>query len=480
MKWSTACHDWERRIVDKESMVACPVMFPEYAEYALGILKELQIVDVPGRPKIGDITRDWVYDFANVIFGSYDESKNRRLIQEFFLLISKKNTKSTTAAALMLTALIVNARESAEFLILAPTVEVANNSFDPVRDMIRVNPELESLFQVQEHIRTVTHRITKAKLKVVAAESDAVSGKKATGILIDELWLFGKKSNAANMINEATGGLASRPEGFVIYLTTQSDEPPAGVFREKLMYARKVRDGEVDDNQFLPVIYEYPKSMLDAKDYLKPENWYITNPNLGASVDEVFLRRKMKSAEEGGPEVMASVLAKHLNVEIGLALRSDRWAGADFWQESADKSLTLDSLMDRSEVIDIGIDGGGLDDLLGLCVLGREENTGRWLAWHHAWAHPSALERRKSEAPRFLDFAKQKDLTIVDRIGEDVDQVADICFRVWESDLLDKIGVDPIGIGAILDALEEREISKDKIIGVSISGSRRLIRLVAR
>lgn len=175
----------------------------------------------------------------------------------------------------------------------------------------------------------------------------------------------------------------------------------------------------------------------------------------------------MKSAEEGGPEVMASVLAKHLNVEIGLALRSDRWAGADFWQESADKSLTLDSLMDRSEVIDIGIDGGGLDDLLGLCVLGREENTGRWLAWHHAWAHPSALERRKSEAPRFLDFAKQKDLTIVDRIGEDVDQVADICFRVWESDLLDKIGVDPIGIGAILDALEEREISKDKIIGVS-------------
>ena len=73
-----------------------------------------------------------------------------------------------------------------------------------------------------------------------------------------------------SMLREATGGLVSRPEGFVIYLSTQSDETPAGVFLQKLQYARRVRDGKIDDPRFLPVIYEFPKKMLDADEHLKP------------------------------------------------------------------------------------------------------------------------------------------------------------------------------------------------------------------
>ena len=39
----------------------------------------------------------------------------------------------------MMTCLVRNWRESAEFLILSPTVEVASNSFNPARDMIRAD-----------------------------------------------------------------------------------------------------------------------------------------------------------------------------------------------------------------------------------------------------------------------------------------------------------------------------------------------------
>lgn len=465
-EWTTACPDWERRIVAGDGLVPCAPLFPDEARSALDVMDQIRVVDMPGSPTFGQVSRPWLRDFVASVFGAYDPETGRRLIREWFLLISKKNTKSTTAGLVMLNFLILNWRVSGEFGILAPTVEVANNAFKPAADAIKADPELSALLHVQDHIRTITHRTTKATLQVVAADSETVAGKKWIVTLVDELWLFGKRPNAEDMLREAIGGLASRPEGCVLWLTTQSNEPPAGVFRQKLHYARGVRDGRIVDPQFCPVLYEFPDAMIRANEHRRPENFRVTNPNMGASVDEAFLVREFAKAEQDGEDSVRGFLAKHLNVEIGLALRSDRWAGADFW-EQAGRVLSLDELLARSEVVDVGIDGGGLDDLLGLTVIGRERDTHKWLTWSHAWAHPSVLERRKSEAARFHDFARDGDLTLCQRIGDDIADVVSIVQRIDAAGLLDKVGVDPAGIGAILDALADAGIAQDKVLGIS-------------
>ncbi len=438
----------------------------------MGVFDSLILVDVLGQPQAGDVTLPGIRAFVESIFGCYDEQTGRRLIREFFLLISKKNSKSTTAAFIMLTVLILNWRNSAEFLILAPTKEVADNSFFPARDAVRADPALEALMQVQDHIRTITHRETRATLKIVAADSESAAGKKATGILVDELWLFGNKPKADAMFREATGGLASRPEGFVIYLSTQSDAPPQGVFDTKLKYARSVRDGRIKDPEFLPVLYEFPPKYLKNRDYLKPENFYITNPNIGASVDEKFLLREFGKAQEEGPEQVNVFLAKHLNVEIGQSLMSNRWAGADYWQNSSDVVICLDHILENCEVVTVGIDGGGLDDLLGLTVIGRSKEDARdliskkWLAWSHAWAHPDVLDRRKEIAPAIIGFKNDGDLTLVDKIGNDVDDLAAIIKKIDDFGLLNSVGIDQIGISGILDALEAEKIDKNKLVAI--------------
>lgn len=467
MEWTTACLDWEERIKTGQSMMPCPPLFPEEADAALEVFKQLKIVDAPGSPTIGEACAPWVFDFAGAIFGSYDSETGRRLIKEFMLLICKKNSKSTIAAAVMMTLLIRNWRESAELIILAPTIEVANNAFAPARDMVKHDEDLSALLHVQEHVRTITHRGTGATLKVVAADSNTVGGKKASFILVDEIHLFGKVGQAENMLREATGGLASRPEGCVIYLTTQSDHPPAGVFLQKLQYSRQVRDGKIKDKRFLPIIYEFPQDMIDAGEHLKPENFHMVNPNLGLSVDQEYLEREFEKSKDAGEESLRGFLSKFLNVEIGLALLSNRWPGAEFWEQQARKEITLDYLLQNSEVVTIGIDGGGLDDLLGLAVVGRHKETREWMAWCRAWAHPSVLERRKSEAPKLYDFSKDGDLSLVKRIGDDVEEVADIVEQVYASGLLDRVGVDPAGIGAILDAIVARDIDQEHVVGVS-------------
>lgn len=465
MEWTTSCVDWAQRLKRGDSIIPAPI-FPERAEEALAVFKELKIVDAPGSPRFGDACEQWVFDYVAALFGAYDAETGERLIRESLMLIPKKNSKSTIAAGIMLTALILSWRVSDELIILAPTKEIALNAFKPVQDMIKHDEELSALFLVQDHYKTVTHRTMGSTLKVVAADSDTVGGKKASWVLVDEEWLFGKNIRADSMFREAKGGLTSRPEGIFIKLSTQSDQPPAGVFLQDLQYARKVRDGEVHDPAYLPVLYEFPDDMVQAKDYLNPDYFGVVNPNLGYSVSRSYLERELQQAEEKGQDSLRDFLAKHLNVEIGLNLRSDRWAGADFWERSAER-VTLEELLERSEVVTVGIDGGGLDDLLGLTLCGRCEETGRWLTWSRAWAHEIVLERRKEIAPRLHDFARDGDLVLVQRIGDDVEELAAIVAEVEEHGLLEKVGIDPAGVGGVLEALAAAGVPEEKIIGIS-------------
>lgn len=481
MDWSTACVDWESRLVEGRSIIPAPI-FPKQAEHALGIFKQLRVVDLPKTvwdeeleeyrsPNFGECSEPWVFDFVAAIFGGYDAETGKQLIREYGLLISKKNTKSTIAAGIMLTALILCWRDEEEHLILAPTKEVADNSFKPAAGMVRADPELSEMFHIQDHVRTITHRVNRNSLKVVAADTDTVSGKKSGRILVDELWLFGKRSNAAAMFLEALGGQVSRDEGWVIFLTTQSDEPPAGEFKRKLNYWRDVRDGKINDPKTLGILYEFPKAMVESRAYMQAENFYITNPNLGRSVSAEWLQDQIKLYEGERDGTFQKFLAKHLNIEIGLNLRSDRWAGADFWEAAAIPVFSLEELLQRSEVVEVGIDGGGLDDLLGLAVVGREIDTGRWLSWGRGWIHPIALERRKSEESKYRDFIKAGDLVLVDRVGQDVEEVVQIVEQIVDTGLLDKVGVDRLGLGAIYDALvgtedEPGPVEADQVVGI--------------
>lgn len=467
LEWSTACPGWESRVVNRESLIPFAPLFPAEAEYALETFRSLRVPDLPGQPTFGEVSAPWVLDFVAAIFGANDPETGNQLVSEFFLCISKKATKSTLAAGIMLTALIIGWRKEDELLILAPTIEVAGNSFKPAAAMVRADPNLTKLLHVQDHVRTIAHRTTGAVLKVVAADTDTVSGKKAGRILIDELWIFGKRPNADAMLREATGGMVSRPEGFVIYLTTQSDAPPAGVFKDKLDYARDVRDGRIADPRFLPVIYEFPQAMLDSEAYLAPANFYVTNPNIGRSVSQEWLEREMTKELAKDASTRATFLAKHLNVEIGMNLRANRWPGADYWQRRSRAGLDLEAVLDRSEVVVVGLDGGGADDLFGVAVVGRDRGTKEWLAWHHAWCHEGVLERRKSIAARLRDFEREGTLTIVDDELGDVQAIAEIVQDIDRRGLLASVAADPAGLGEMIDALAEVGVTPEsgKVIG---------------
>ena len=128
-------------------------------------------------------------------------------------------------------------------------------------------------------------------------------------------------------------------------------------------------------------------------------------------------------------------------------------------------------MIERSDAIAVGIDGGGLDDILGLAIIGRDPLTGEWLCWFRGWIHEVVLERRQSEASKLRDFAEAGDLVIVpDASEQDVEDVAELVGQVYESGKLNKVGVDPAGVGTIVDALTSEDgcaLPADLIVGIA-------------
>lgn len=471
--WDLSCPDWVRRLEEGRSLVPTLPLDRAKAERAVAVFKKLRIPDVPGTPKMAEAAGDWIFEIVGAIFGAYDVATSVRMVRGLFLLVPKKNAKTTYGAAITLTAAILNERPRAELLMTAPSIEIADKAFSQARGMIELDDEgyLPKRFHIRDHIKTIHDRRTKANTKIKTFDKKIVTGAVPAFALIDELHLLGKDSNAEAIIGQLKGGMVSVPGAFWAMITTQSFDPPAGVFKSELKIARAIRDGKAPGIDTLPVLYEFSEQQQRDKEFWEnPAHWNRLQPNAGRSV-WVETLTKDYAAESlkdlGAIRIWAS---QHLNIEIGVALHDDRWAGADHWEAAGEPNLTLEELLRRSDVVVIGGDGGGLDDLLGLAVLGREKATRRWLLWCHGWCYVKVLERRKEIAPRLRDFESRGELTIVEALGDDMKAVTEIARQVRASGKVPRknaVGVDPAGLGGLVDALVLAGFTTEQIVGVS-------------
>jgi phage terminase large subunit-like protein len=475
MDWDLACPDWWERLQAGRLPVRddLPLHLP-LADRAAAIFRRLRLSDVPGTPTAAEAGGEWFAQTLRANFGSVDPETRARYLREQFWLVPKKNAKTTFGALGMVTALLLNERPRATFLMTAPVQDTANLAYEAAAGAIDLDPVLSKKFHPRHHLKTIIHRETKAQLEIMTFDPAVLTGVKVSGgALLDELHECAKKAKASQALRQIRGGMLPFPEAFLWFITTQSDSPPTGVFADELQKARDIRDGK-RRGRMLPILFEFPREVQESVDkkWKDPALWPLLNPNLGRAITLSDMREQFQDALDKNEGELRSWASQHLNIQIGMALHAAAWVGAEFWEQNADETLTLDSLLDRSEVAVVGVDGGGLDDLLGLTVVGRERGTRKRLVWSHAWAHKIVLDRRKEIEPKLRDLEKAGDLTIVDLPGSDVQEVADIIVRVRERGLLPElhgIGVDAVGIDAIVEELTspERKFSKDEIVGVS-------------
>lgn len=479
--WSFACPDWVDRLKAGRSLVPDLPLDQAEAERAVGVFNKLRLPDVPGQPALADATGDWFRDIVKACFGSLDEETGRRRVAEVFALVPKKNSKTTNGAALSVTALLLNRRPRAELLLIGPTQEIADLAFQQASGMIEADPDgyLQKRFHVREHLKEIVDRRTKAKLKIKTFDMRVMTGVKPVFVLLDELHIVSGYHYASRVIGQIRGGFQANPESLFVMITTQSDEPPAGVFKAELDLARAIRDGEVtEDVRTLPVLYEFPEAMQvdEAKPWLDPQHWPMVLPNLGRSIDIERLMTDFRRARDKGEAELRRWASQHLNVQIGMALHANRWRGADYWTRAGEPSSPdlaglagLRWILSRCDVATAGIDGGGLDDLFGLGVIGRDRETRDWWAWGRAWAHDDVLELRKDIAEQLRDFERDGDLVICKDPEQPIREAAEIIAEVAASGLLPEkygVGLDPYAVAALVDELATKNIDGEQLSAI--------------
>ncbi|WP_316234648.1 terminase large subunit domain-containing protein [Bradyrhizobium sp. SZCCHNR1020] len=456
-----ACPDWWEKIQAGQTPMASVPLNEKKAAKALAFFNRLRLPDEPGNPPLAEACGDWFRDLLCAFLASEDPATKKRLVWELLCMVPKKNSKTCYSAALALTALYVEEAPSRQMLLVAPSQNISERSFNFAQGMIRLDSRLDAIFKVQDHLKCITRRKTETTLDVKSFDTTIVTGEIPILTIIDELHELGKKAKAAAVMQQIRGGGITMQGGQLLMITTQSDEQPAGIWKTELTKARNIRDGKGGSAPImLPVLYEFPIELQrDEKFWRNKRNWPLLLPNLNRSIDPQRLFDDYENNGKINKEAETIWVSQHLNIEIGTGMKTDAWAGAEFWAGSEDETITFEMILELCDVIVVGLDGGGLDDLYGFNALGRHKVTKEWLSWSRAWCHESVLERRQSIASRLQDFKAAGELTICRHAGEDITDMVELIRIVKDRGLLGGVSVDPAGLGEMVEALAAIDIT---------------------
>lgn len=478
--WDTSLVNWESRILAGQSLVPDLPLFQSEVDRSKRIFNRLRLPDLVGQPTRGEVCGPYIYPIVAAIFGSLDPETYRRHIKEFFLMIPKGNDKTGSAATIAMLWMLMNKKPEAELVLIAPSKKIADRGFEYAADIIKADPALSAAFYPPNtHKRLIERRVMGSSISVVAADTSAATGGKQTVTVIDETHELSNNSKASAIMTELRGAYGKSADGFLMQITTQSKTPPSGMFKAELEKARAVRDGKIK-LPILPILYELPAKLQKAGAWKDRKYWPVVNPNYGRSVQPDYLEGQMIASESEGDAAMALFASQHFNVEIGVGQGIDGWAGAIYWPGAVDPALSrawmktlhadakdkdipwlqLQALMARCSILTLGVDGGGLDDLLGVTVIGREIDTGNWLWWSHAVAAPIARDRHKANIPHYDQFEMEGDLTVAD-LPDDMEVLDRIVSIVEASGKLTTVSVDPSCVDDIKEVCARHEITEE-------------------
>ena len=240
--------------------------------------------------------------FIQALFGFINKETGFRRFRETMFLVGRKNGKSTLLAGIGLYLLVADYEGAAEIYSVATKKDQASKVLTEAHNMVKQSPELRAV--IRKRRNDLYFEATSSKFEALASDSNTLDGLNSHAVIIDELHAI-RDRNLYDVMKQST---SSRNQPLVVMITT------AGTLRECIFdnmyeYACKIADGELEVDDFLPILYE-----LDAREeWTNPQMWIKANPGLGTIKKWETLAKFVQQAKDD-PGFLPTVLCKDFNI----------------------------------------------------------------------------------------------------------------------------------------------------------------------
>ena len=316
----------------------------------------------------------WQKKITGHLFGWFRKNGTRRY-REMFLYVPKKNGKTAWAAGIALILMIADDEPGAEIYSASGDRDQAALIFEIASGFVDKNEMLKEHIKVLPGYKLMKFEETMSYWKVLSSESKTKHGPNIHGLILDELHIFPDNE----LIDTLQRGTISRRQPMTIYLTTADYAKPSPC-NTLLDYAKKIRDGIVDNKFFLPVIYE---ADAEKDDWTDEKTWKAVNPSYGVTIKrDYFVAETQKAKEE--PSKENSFKRLHLNIQTK---QEKKWMDIKDWDASGQK-------INQNELLGMKCYGGvDLSSTTDICAYGLFfPDNDAFLVWF--WVPEKTISRR--------------------------------------------------------------------------------------
>lgn len=247
--------------------------------------------------------RCWV----QVMFGFVDD-EGRRQFQEVLWEIGRKNGKSSLGAAIELYMLMADGEGAPQVYNAATSRAQASLAYGAVTKMMRQSSTLSKRLRkgtvVERGEDGIIFDANMGYITPLTSQTRHLDGLDVHFALFDELAACTNRDQY-DLIRQ---GMSAREQPMMLCITTNGFER-GQIFDDRYEYGCRILDGEVDDDRFLPIIYE-----LDSRDEWQDETcWMKANPGLGTIKKWAALRDIVNEAQQNSG-LVPTVLTKDFNI----------------------------------------------------------------------------------------------------------------------------------------------------------------------
>lgn len=293
-----------------------------------------------------------------------------------FLLVGKGSGKSTllAAACLAFVMLCVKRGIGTRGLVvcLASSAATAQIVAGHLLQCVLADPDLRPRFKSNTSTRTVTEISSGISVIVLAPTLDQAVGRRPLFLCIDELHILAEnKAEASAVLNQLRQGAGNFDNSKTVYISTMSVKPPVGEMRKLLEHSRKVRDGIIKDDTWLPLLFEYPVHRQDLNVF-DQSTWWRGMPSLKhgkgqlGTMSAKALEAELNAARiSENKEEFVMLLSQRLGIQPDVLIDQSQNVIRSALPRAPEAANTI---VPGSKVA-IGIDVGGLNDPMAVCTL---------------------------------------------------------------------------------------------------------------